>query len=271
MEYILWCDESEKRGRKFSNFYGGILVASSDKERIERALKAKKEELNLHGEIKWTKISATYLEKYIEYLDFFWQFVRSGEVKIRIMFMDNRNIRPDLTRQQKEEGFFILYYEFIKHAFGFSTIMHDPDTRLRIMFDLLPDTKEKCDRFKNYILGLNKIFAENNLLILKESIAEVTSHNHVLLQSMDIVLGAMDFRLNEKHLDKPEGQRNRGKKTIAKEKVYKHILNLIRDMYGYPFNIGISTGYKQTNTSQDRWLMPYRHWNFESATNTILF
>ena len=119
MEYILWCDESEKRGRKFSNFYGGILVASSDKERIERALKAKKEELNLHGEIKWTKISATYLEKYIEYLDFFWQFVRSGEVKIRIMFMDNRNIRPDLTRQQKEEGFFILYYEFIKHAFGF--------------------------------------------------------------------------------------------------------------------------------------------------------
>jgi len=139
------------------------------------------------------------------------------------------------------------------------------------MFDLLPDTKEKCNRFKSFILGLNKNFAEYNLFIPQDGIAEVKSHDHVLLQSMDIVLGAMDFRLNEKHPEKPEGQRFRGKKTIAKEKVYKHINELIRDMYGYPFNIGISTGYKETKTCVDRWLMPYRHWSFESTPGGIVY
>ena len=101
------------------------------------------------------------------------------------------------------------------------------------------------------------IFSENNIFIRKEDIVEIVSHNHVVLQCMDIIMGAMQFRLNDKHLEKPSGQRRRGKKTIAKEKLYKHINKLIREIYPN-FNIGISTG----GNLYERWEHPYRHWNF---------
>ncbi len=43
-----------------------------------------------------------------------------------------------------------------------------------------------------------------------------------------IVLGAMAFRLNNGHKEKPVGQNRRGKRTIAKEKLYKFIYSRIR-------------------------------------------
>ena len=46
-------------------------------------------------------------------------------------------------------------------------------------------------------------------------------------------------------------------KTIAKEKLYKHILKQIKDIHPH-FNIGISTGLHEWNT----WTIPYRHWRF---------
>jgi len=91
-------------------------------------------------------------------------------------------------------------------------------------------------------------------------ISEIKSHNHILLQSLDLILGAMQFRLNDKHKEKPQGSPTRGKRTIAKEKVYKHINKKIRDIYPN-FNIGISTG--TGGEIQNRWYHSYRHWSFK--------
>ncbi len=83
---------------------------------------------------------------------------------------------------------------------------------------------------------------------------------------MDIVLGAMAFRLNNLNKQKLPGTNKRGKRTIAKEKLYKHILSHIRQL-GYPhFNIGISTG---SPNQESRWTDPYRHWSFTPHEFTI--
>ena len=47
-------------------FIVGALVKVSDVQAIEKALNDKKDELNLKGEIKWTKVTENYLDKYIE-------------------------------------------------------------------------------------------------------------------------------------------------------------------------------------------------------------
>lgn len=116
-QYIIYCDESSKKGPYFSNFYGGALISSQDREAIEDALNAKKEELNLTSEIKWTKVTANYLDKYQEFTKYFFSFVASGRIKIRIMFTQNM-YRPKLDEAQQELGYFLLYYQLIKHAFG---------------------------------------------------------------------------------------------------------------------------------------------------------
>src|SRR5579871_5432934 len=90
-----------------------------------------------------------------------------------------------------------------------------------------------------------------NLFIRKQDITEVASHDHVLLQCLDIVLGSVCFRLNDKHKAKPAGSKRRGSRTVAKDELRRHILKLIQTIRPN-FNIGITTG----GNLSDRWAMP---------------
>lgn len=263
MEYILYCDESSDNGGLYGDFYGGSLVQSTYLNEITNALNNKKAELNLNGEIKWTKVTENYLYKYIEMMDLFFHFVEQGKIKIRIMFRSIDALPTDVCKQTSDDKYFKLYYQFIKHAFGLKSIplSHEP-SYIRIYLDQLPDKKEKCQKFKEFILKLPEIseFKKANIRIRKSDITEVKSHEHVILQCTDIVLGAMYFRLNNLHKVIPDGQKRRGKRTIAKEKLYKHINMLIRKILPN-FNIGISTGdYGYKNAV---WECPYRHWKFK--------
>ncbi len=264
-EYIIYCDESEKSGTRYSNFYGGALVRLQDISEVIDSIGKKKNELNLYGEVKWQKVTASYLEKYCLLMNEFFDLIKADKVKVRIMFTDN-NFRPqELEQHHRENEYFILYYQFIKHAFGlrYSNESNNP-INVRIYFDKLPDTREKSESFKGFVYGINRWpeFRKAKIKILREQLAEVTSHKHVVLQCLDIVLGAIQFRLNNKHKYKVPGARQRGKRTIAKERLYKHINHKIREIYPY-FNIGITTG--SHGDSTNRWKHSYRHWKFTPA------
>lgn len=261
----IWCDESDKRGKYFSNFYGGVLVKNEDLDEVNEALSDIFRSQNLHKEVKWQKVTVNYLEKYQAVMNTFFDLVKRGKIKVRIMFTSNA-IKPlELEEVHKHNEYFLLYYQFFKHAFGLR--FSNPsrvETHLRIYFDHLPDTNAKKKVFKNYIHRLqNQVeFKEANLLIDKEHIAEVDSNKHMIMQCMDVVLGSICFRLNDKHKEIPEGQKRRGKRTIAKEKLYKFIVTRIRGVYPN-FNIGITTGKDGDWTNY--WHHPYRHWLFKSS------
>ncbi|MGD6804470.1 MULTISPECIES: hypothetical protein [Rossellomorea] len=186
------------------------------------------------------------------------------------MFTHNRYLATNLSKEQRDKEYFLLYYQFFKHAFGLKYSNNTSNLiSLYIFFDQLPDTKQKNKEFIDYIHSLQygEEFREAKLVFKsKEDIAEAVSHKHVILQCLDIVLGAMEFRLNEKHKVKPEGQRVRGKRTIAKEKLYKHINARIRDIYPN-FNIGETTGKGEGISSY--WDHPYRHWKFQPSTRKL--
>jgi len=63
LEYVIYTDESEKRGKFYSNFYGGVLVQSPDLQPMIDRLEKCKTRLNLHQEVKWQKVTENYLEK----------------------------------------------------------------------------------------------------------------------------------------------------------------------------------------------------------------
>jgi hypothetical protein len=63
MEYIIYCDESDKKGPYFGNFYGGALVNSTDLEYVINTLEQQKILFGME-EIKWNKVSPFYLEEY---------------------------------------------------------------------------------------------------------------------------------------------------------------------------------------------------------------
>ena len=265
MEYFIYCDESEERGPLFSNFYGGALVRSIHYHEVVDKLLEYKEVNGLKGELKWTKVTAPYLEKYKGFIDVFFDLIKQDKIKMRVMFQQNEKTDDIIRRMDKdrrEGGYFKLYYQFFKHAFGlkYSNQSGEP-IYIKAFFDQFPDTKEKVRDFKGYIYNLQygEDFLKAKLKIRYEDIVEATSHDYVILQGVDIVTGAMYFRLNKLHKVIEEGKTRRGKRTVTKEKLYEHINKRICEIYPR-FNIGVSTGMK--GDPANKWNHPYRHWSF---------
>lgn len=266
-EYFLWCDESDLKGKYYSNFYGGVLVSSVHLKEVHTRLLHICNKLRLKDEIKWHKVSSHYVGKYQSLMDVFFTLLKENKVKVRIMFRQNAFVATHLLQTHKDEEFFILYYQFIKHAFGFAHSKNEGDTFVRIYFDYLPDTVARRQVFKEYIRGLqsNREFQLAGIKIRKQDIAEVDSKRHLLLQMIDVVLGSICFRLNDKHKEIPEGKKRRGKRTIAKEKLYRYINKKIREIRPN-FNVGANTGISKIT---DYWQHSYRHWNFKPANFKI--
>jgi len=260
-QYILLCDESIQKGRFYSNFYGGLIVSARHYQQISHRLNEYKRKLGFGAELKWGKVSPDYLENYQQFVKLFFHEVREERVRVRIMFRQNAHAPTNLTANQLDTTYYRLYYQFIKHSFGLPFIDPSPHgTRLRLYFDEFPDTSEGVAQFRGYLLALQHNYQMEHLglKIANEDIAEVRSHNHILLQCVDLILGSMQFRLNDKHKEKPPGARFRGKRTRAKELLYKTILEEIRTLRPN-FNIGVST----KCTPAQRWSASYLHWCFQ--------
>lgn len=270
MRYIIYCDESDDKGRFYSNFYGGVILRASDREGIADELEAVKQDNNLKGEAKWTKISEYNEEAYRALVDKIFDFVEAGLLKFRIMFTQNIHQTRNAKNHHVENEFFVLYYHFIKLAFGlrYCNPERKNTVHITVFLDDAPDTDEAFANFKDYLSSLSvyPVFRREKIIIDRDDISDVDSSKHVILQAVDIILGSMQFRLNNLHLAKPEGSRKRGKRTRAKERVYKHINGRIRRLYP-GFNIGVSTG--QGDGPASKWLHPYRHWLFVPTESEI--
>ena len=259
--YYIWCDESDKEGEFYSNFYGGLLIESKNLRRVLNRMEQKIAELDITEEIKWQKVNQHFIVKYMELVDFIFDLLDDGLIKIRIFFRHNQYVPKYLTREHMRKEYSMLYYQVIKHAFGFQ-YSNDSDhpVFLHIALDELPISEPEKKEFKDFIfrLGDDPSFKAANIKIRKDDILEVDSQKNLPLQMLDLILGAICFRLNDKYKQKAEGTNRRGKRTVLKEKLYKHIYFRINQLRR-GFNIGISTG---ISSPEDRWTMPYRHWSF---------
>ncbi|MAC77137.1 MAG: hypothetical protein CML66_03645 [Rhodobacteraceae bacterium] len=268
--YIIYSDESDKKGKYYSNFFGGVMLKAEDREEINAILNSKKLELNLNREIKWEKVTANYLEKYMEFVSLYFSFVSTSRLRVRIMFTQNIHVPQGLTREQIEERYLRLYYQFYKHAFGIKYC--NPNSLDRVYFhifpDQIPESQQKVGSFKSRVSSIPDAYdmRGNNVLIPKRHINDIDSSQHVILQGLDIILGAICAQLNGKLYVKPDGAKKRGKRTIAKEKLYRHINSEIRAIRP-GFNVGVNTG--APNGPRDRWSDPYRHWLFKPTDHVV--
>ena len=240
MIYI-WTDESDSYGKYYANFYGGTVGLTDE-------------------EIKWQKVNAYTEERYKRIIDVLFEILGEGKAKMRIFFRHRRHEPLGLSNEQRRKEYQMLYYQFIKHAFGLEYCNPSGEPiRLRLFLDDMPLKKLDRQEFLDAIYKLNATvgFEKANIHIAEGDVAEVNSKKHLPLQVMDLVLGSICFRLNDKHLIKDiDGKRAR--RTIIKESLYKYIRAKICKLHP-GFNVGTNTGITKLS---DRWEQAYRHWSF---------
>ena len=264
MEYIIYCDESVSDGKYYTDFFGGVLVRNKDYDAIKNAIDTRKAELNLKGEIKWVKVTGNYLDKYKQIIDLFFSFLKENSLKVRIMFRETAQTPTSLSQEQVNNRYSLLYYQFVKHAFGLT--YHDgpkgTPVYLRLYFEEIPYPLDQRDAFKSHIFSLqqNSRFRKARIKIRMDDVVEINSGKHSIQQCMDIVLGSISFMLNKKNEEIPAGAKERGHRTIAKEQLFFHILEHIKDCDNIElFDISRTT---PISVPKDFWSMPYRHWKF---------
>jgi hypothetical protein len=267
--YIIFCDESDIKGQFYSHFYGGVLIEASKQQFIEKELQCVKDEINIFfGEMKWEKITRPYVEKYVVFINRVFDIVDRGDMKIRIMFTQNRNV-PSLADYQIGNDYFLLYYQFIKHAFGLQYASGDEGAAsASVLLDDIPHNKQKLHEFKSYLSSLTSypIWTQAKFSIAYEDITDVNSKHHNILQALDVILGGIQSRLNEKHTKPHAPSRLRSKRARAKAEVYAAIQKRIRKLYPN-FNVGMSTA--TSGGLEERFTHPYRHWLFVPTGATI--
>ena len=259
--YYIWCDESDKEGLYYSNFYGGILIRSADLHKVLKLMSDKVDELDITEEIKWQKVNEYTFDRYVLLVDFIFDLLQQDLIKIRVFFRHNQYVPIYLSREQMREEYSKLYYQFIKHAFGF--IYSNPNDKpisLHFKLDEMPISQPEKKKFKAFLsmLSTNPEYKDAHIIVKAEDIVEVNSKKELPLQMLDLILGAICFKLNDKNKFKNPETNRRGIRTRKKEALYKHIYFRLSQLR-HGFNIGVTTGISEP---EDRWQMPYRHWSF---------
>lgn len=263
-EFFLYADESVQKGAICSNFFGGVLIPSNMIGPVSAELASEKRRLYLNDEVKWKKTTEKYLAKYISLMDCFFSFVQADIIKVRIMFTPNSLLPRKLSKQHRANKYSLLYYQFIKHAFDYRFSNLGPGRiYLQIRLDNLPGTPRQKQEFFAFLYALNvhsKEFltsSDGEFYIRPAGIGEIDSRESDLLQCLDVVLGAMQFRLNRGYATVDPVTRKFASKTIAKDKLSTHIINLVRGIVP-----DFQPGRNPWVHPDLRWQTPYRHWIF---------
>ena len=183
-EYVLFCDESDRRGPFYSNFYGGVRQTDRLVD-IVRELAHQKQRLGLTSEIKWEKVDLGVVDRYERLITAFFDYVRDRRLFVRVMFTHNIHQPVGLAPEQLGESYYLLYYQFLKHGFGLAYLpAHIAPPRLRIYLDEIGDTREQVAKFKGFVRGLpdtKTIRAAGGLILEESAITEVRSHDHIIM------------------------------------------------------------------------------------------
>lgn len=88
-EYIILCDESDKKGPFFSNFYGGVIVGGSNWKSVSDLLETSKRKAGITSEVKWSKVGPYEVERYKVLVEKFFDLIHDGKIRMRVMFRQN--------------------------------------------------------------------------------------------------------------------------------------------------------------------------------------
>lgn len=254
-KYIIVADESVRHGLNYSFFFGGCIVKEDLYENISNELDAYKDKLGLN-EIKREKINRINIDSYKKMIDLFFRYIRAGDIKLRIMYCPNNQLNQYPHGQ--DNIYPKLYHVFILRAFSIFNAYEN--INLKIFLDELPESLAINKLFKKKLVSAvireaNKI--KNSVKLFQKDIIEVDSKKHVILQCVDVVLGVIEFYLNNKQADKDLSVRGK-----AKMDLFIHIFDNYISKLCPSFDFTQSTGKFKCAKA---WNSPYKHFVFKKA------
>ncbi|AVF46216.1 DUF3800 domain-containing protein [Acinetobacter nosocomialis] len=232
-KYQVFADESWTHSspplNRYHCFFGGIFGLEQDIDRLDYELRQIAKKHCINTEIKWAKISPTYLNCYKELVDCLAKHILSGKIKYRQMFKD-RSYHFD-----NQQGFseldmqFRLYYQFLKNSFGFKylpILKNNEKHHILLRLDGHSSQKHK-ENLAEFITKVPQYFQRTDIEI---QVSYIDSSKFIRLQICDLLMGAAGYKGNKVFARRQPKQRGMTKKQKLKLELANYIYNVFKDI-----------------------------------------
>ena len=249
---------------RYHHFFVSLFAPSDTISLLEQKLKLCNENFEHphKNEIKWSRLNARYFSDYKKLIDTFFDFWQEhDELKYRQLFLDRKY---EYTGNGNEKDIlFMVYYQFLKHSFGFDSEYFKALEVDSLLFKLddYPD-KHRKQTLSDYVQSLYSSF---NVKI--NFIDSKTSYIH---QIVDILMGACGYYGNFKCCKKEEVK----PQDICKLKLAKYIQKNLEMIQAKDRNTKVFHWYENT-AGVKRYSYNNRHlykiviWKFIPREHTV--
>lgn len=222
----IYCDESNhlEHDNAFAMLMGAMSCPASEKVRIYNNIRSikKKHGLSSWAEIKWTGVSNSKLEYYLDLIDY---FIKEDSLSFRVVIIRNKQ---NLNHKKYNFGSHDLWY--YKTYYYLLDAIVDYSGKYKIFIDI-KDTKggPKVKKLRDVLC--NKMYDFNQDVIL--GINQIKSNESEILQLTDLIMGCIGYYHNNHY--------NADGSNVAKNAVLSRLL----DEYGSAIRNGTSRGAKK--------------------------
>lgn len=198
MKFTIICDESGIDSRYL--IIGALIIPRNNHLLLIDELKKLKQSLNLRweGEIKWGKVSKSYLDKYKKLMKWFFDNLRSNHLRFRAHVIDtHKQVYKEYGGGDKEESFYKVFFHLLIQSIKRLAIDEEGSNVL-----ILLDDKKNRYPFRLSVLKKTLNAALKRDLKLPEIVANVEPRHSSgtraegLIQIVDVLIGSIGFVRN---------------------------------------------------------------------------
>tara|TARA_Y100001934_G_C12352933_1_gene776402 strand:- start:1755 stop:2459 length:705 start_codon:yes stop_codon:yes gene_type:complete len=183
--FNIYCDESchLENDKQKSMVLGAIWSPKHKSKEISQRIREikVKHKLKSNFEVKWTKVSDSKFDFYLDVLDYFFD---DDDLHFRgVVIPDKSGLNHDSYNQTHDEWYYKMYFTLLKTLF-------EPHSKYNVYIDI-KDTlgHEKVDKLHNVLC--NNSFDFNRQVI--QRVQRVQSHESEQLQIADLLIGALSY------------------------------------------------------------------------------
>jgi hypothetical protein len=189
MNFEVYCDEtfpdlltSQSPHARYV-MIGSLWLPTDMRDEVKSRIAALRRRHDLHGEMKWRKISPSKQAFYVDLVDLFMSF--GLDMRFRCIAVDQANVNLKLHNGDAELGFYKFYYQVLHHW-----ILDNNQ------YGIFCDLKQNRDRTRLHTL--RRVLGNANRTSRVTSVQSLPSSEVVLLQLCDVLLGAASSRMNDR-------------------------------------------------------------------------
>lgn len=195
----VYCDESchLENDRQPIMVLGAVWCPLDKSQNIAFGLRKIKQNYGLDPkfEIKWTKVSSSLSDLYLDIID---SFFDNDDLHFRALIAPKEQLRHSVFSQSHDEWYYKMYFDMLK-------LIISPYSRYRVYLDI------KDTRGGDKVAKLRDVLCNNMYDFSREIIERVQiihSHDSDIMQLTDLLIGIISY-INR------ELSGNRGKETLA--------------------------------------------------------